>query len=168
MTPEGLQPPCPSHVPAVLRRVAAHVGRMQTVSGAYFAQAPKPSEVPVSPHLIGPLSTQTWRGSALPRSIGQHVPRRPVWLHDTQGPWHATAQQTPSVQKPEAQSWFFEQLVPLDLGPQLPLTHCTPTAQSIFDEQTPKHFSLLASHEYGAQTSTLVPLHTPRPSQICI
>jgi hypothetical protein len=65
-TPGGLQVPCPSHVPAVARRVPAHDGSTHTVSGAYFAQAPKPSQAPVCPHFAGPLSLQTWRGSGTP------------------------------------------------------------------------------------------------------
>jgi hypothetical protein len=61
-----LQVPWPSQVPGVLRRVPAHDGSTHTVSGAYFAQAPKPSHAPVWPHFAAPLSTQTLRGSGTP------------------------------------------------------------------------------------------------------
>jgi len=64
--PGGLQVPRPSQVPGVFRRSPAQDGSTQTVSGAYFAQAPKPSHVPVSPHFAVPLSLQSLRGSGLP------------------------------------------------------------------------------------------------------
>jgi hypothetical protein len=50
------------------------------------------------------------------------------------------------VQKPEAHSSFFAQLVPFILRPQLPFMHCTPTAQSAFEVHAPKHACLLESH----------------------
>jgi hypothetical protein len=68
-------------------------------------------------------------------------------LHETHAPWQATAQHTPSVQKPEAHSSFFAQLEPFILRPQLPFMHCTPIAQSAFDAQVPKQSCLLMSHE---------------------
>jgi hypothetical protein len=61
-----LHVPTPSQVPAVLSRVPAQDGSTQTVSGPYFAQAPKPSQAPVSPHFVGPLSWHIWRGSGTP------------------------------------------------------------------------------------------------------
>jgi hypothetical protein len=65
-TPWGLQVPWPSQVPGVLRRVPAHDGSTHTVSGAYFAHAPKPSQAPVCPHFVAPLSLQICRGSGTP------------------------------------------------------------------------------------------------------
>jgi hypothetical protein len=165
-TPGGLHVPCPSHVPGVLSRVPAHDGGTHTVSGPYFAQAPNPSHAPVWPHFAAPLSLQILRGSGTPWSIGQHVPRRPVWLHETHAPWQATAQQTPSVQKPDAHSSFFAQLEPFILSPQLPFMHCTPIAQSAFDAQVPKQSCLLVSHEYGAQTFASPAPHVPLPSHV--
>jgi hypothetical protein len=161
-----LHVPCPSHVPAVLSRVPAHDGSTHTVSGPYFAQAPKPSQAPVWPHFVAPLSLQTWRGSGTPWSMGQQVPTRPVWLQLTHAPWQATAQHTPSVQKPDAHSSFFAQVEPFILRPQLPLMHCTPIAQSAFDVQAPKQSFLVASHEYGAQTLTSAVLQVPAPSHV--
>jgi len=164
--PGGLHVPRPSHVPGVLRRSPAQEGSTQTVSAAYFAQAPKPSHVPVSPHFAAPLSVQTFRGSGLPWSMGQQVPSRPVWLHDTHAPWQASAQQTPSVQKPEAQSELFVQPVPFILRPQLPFMHCTPRPQSLFAVQAPKQSCLLTSHEYGRQTFGSAGAHVPAPSHV--
>jgi hypothetical protein len=106
------------------------------------------------------------RGSALPGSTGQQVPSRPVWLHDTHAPWQASAQQTPSVQKPEAQSVLFAQLVPFILRPQLPLMHCTPRPQSLFAVQAPKQSCLLTSHEYGEHTFGSAGAHDPAPSHV--
>jgi hypothetical protein len=68
----------PLQVPGVFRRSPLHPGAMQMVSAAYSAQPPIPSQVPVCPHDGGPLSLQIPCGSAAPRSIGQHVPTRPI------------------------------------------------------------------------------------------
>jgi hypothetical protein len=51
------------------------------------------------------------------------------------------------VQKPEAHSSFFAHIEPFILRPQLPFTHCTPVAQSVFDVQLAKQACLLGSHE---------------------
>jgi hypothetical protein len=76
----------PSQVPAVFRVSPLHDGATQTVSAAYSAQPPMPSQAPVCPHEAGPWSRQTLCGSALPASTGQQVPARPVWLQLTHGP----------------------------------------------------------------------------------
>jgi len=165
-SPGGLQLPSPSQVPGVFKRSPAHEGKTHTVSAAYIAQAPKPSQVPVWPHFAAPLSLQMLRGSGLPGSMGQQVPRRPVWLHDTHAPWQASAQQTPSVQKPEAQSELFVQLEPFILRPQLPFMHCTPRPQSLFVVQAPKQSCLLTSHEYGEHTFGSAGAHVPAPSHV--
>jgi hypothetical protein len=123
-TPCGRQVPRPSQVPGVLRRVPVQEAGMHWVSAAYFSQPPKPSQVPVVPHEGAPLSTQTRRGSGEPWSIGQQVPRRPGSAHETQPPEQATLQQTPSAQKPDAQSAATLQLAPFIFLPQLALTHC--------------------------------------------
>jgi hypothetical protein len=87
-------------------------------------------------------------------------------LHETHAPWQATAQQTPSEQKPDAHSPSFAQLEPFILGPQLPFTHCTPIAQSAFDVQDAKQSCLPGSHEYGAQTLASPAPQVPLPSQV--
>jgi hypothetical protein len=58
-------------------------------------------------------------------------------LHDTQAPWQATLQQTPSVQNPALHSVLLAHTAPCGLGPQLPRTHSTPGAQSLLAEQLP-------------------------------
>jgi hypothetical protein len=50
-------------------------------------------------------------------------------LHETHAPLQATLQQTPSTQKPEAQSLASPQVAPLALLPHLSATHCWPAAQ---------------------------------------
>jgi len=109
-----------------------HAGGTHTVSAAYFAHAPKPSQVPVSPHEAAPPSLQMARGSGLPGSIGQQVPSWPTRSHDTHAPLQATEQQIPSAQNPDAHSSFFTQLAPLFLGPQLLFTHSRPLTHSLF------------------------------------
>ena len=165
-SPGGLHVPTPSQVPAVLRRSPAHDGSEHTVSAAYFAHAPKPSHAPVCPQLVAPMSLQTLRGSGLPASMGQHVPKRPVWLHVWHGPWHESAQQTPSVQKPESHSSFFEQLMPFILRPQLPLAHVCPDAQSLLVVQVEEQSCVVGSHVNGAQTFASPGAHVPLPSQV--
>jgi hypothetical protein len=99
-------------------------------------------------------------------SMGQHVPSRPVWLQDTHGPWQASVQHTPSVQKPEPHSVSFMHVAPFILRPQLPFVHSTPFAQSPFEVQLVKQACLLASHEYGRHTLVSEPPHVPTPSQV--
>jgi hypothetical protein len=84
--------------------------------------------------------------------VGQQVPSRPTWLHEMHAPWQATLQQTPSAQKPDAQSAFFAQTAARGLGPQLPLTHLTPFAQSPSLLQDEKHLFDEPSQLNGAQT----------------
>jgi hypothetical protein len=87
-------------------------------------------------------------------------------LHDTQAPWQATAQQTPSVQKPDAQSPSFAQLEPFILSPQLPFMHCTLGAQSASVVQAVEQSCLFASHEYGTHTLAAPATHVPLPSHV--
>ena len=124
--PGGWQVPSPSHVPAVFWRLPEQVGAMQTVSRAYFEQPPRPSHLPVWPQVDMPWSWQKPRGSALSASIGQHVPSSCGRLQDTQAPWQATLQQTPSAQKPLAHCALSRQLAPFISLPQLPIMHACP------------------------------------------
>jgi hypothetical protein len=84
--------------------------------------------LPVAPHDEAPLSTHTARGSTAFMSTGQQVPPRPGRAHETQPPAHATLQHTPSAQKPDAHSVPILHVAPFIFLPQLPLTHCWPTA----------------------------------------
>jgi hypothetical protein len=164
-TPWGRQAPWPSHVPGVLRFVPVHEAAMQTVSAAYFSHPPKPSQMPVVPHLAAPSSTHWPRGSATPRSMGQHVPLRSGIAHETQPPPQATLQHTPSAQNPEAHSLPLVQFAPFIFSPQLAATHCWPVAQSLVCVQASKHAPFVGSHEYGAQIVVGPALQRPLPSQ---
>ncbi len=57
-TPCGRQVPSPSQVPAVFRRVPLQMGARQTVSAAYFAQPPIPSQRPVCPQVAEMVGAQ--------------------------------------------------------------------------------------------------------------
>jgi hypothetical protein len=92
------QVPRPSQVAFVIWRLPVQLEGLHSTSRAYFEQPPKPSQSPVCPQVVRPASLQIPRGSGLSASTGQHVPSRPVRLQETQGPWHAMAQQTPSAQ----------------------------------------------------------------------
>jgi hypothetical protein len=166
ITPGALHVPCPSHVPAVLRRVPAHDGGTHTVSTPYFAHAPKPSQAPVWPHFAAPLSLQIWRGSGTPSAIGQQLPARPVKLHDTHGPWHAETQHAPSAQKPDAHSSPLAQLEPFILRPHVPFMHMTPVAQSALDAHAPKQSCFFRSHENGTHSFASPGVQAPAPSHV--
>jgi hypothetical protein len=79
--------------------------------------------------------------------MGQHVPLRSGSAHETQPPPHATLQQTPSAQKPEAHSPPFVQLAPFIFMPQLPPTHCWPFAHWLDCVQASKQAPFAGSHE---------------------
>ena len=71
------------------------------------------------------------RGSPAPAATGWQVPGAEASAQLRQAPWQASAQQTPSTQKPLPHSWAALQLWPFDLGPQLPFTQLCPLAQSV-------------------------------------
>ena len=86
-------------------------------------------------------------------------------LQATQAPAHATLQQRPSLQKADAQSWFFVQTAPRGLGPQLPAMHRTPSAQSPSDWHEGKQALVETSQSNGAQIVAGPGLQRPVPSQ---
>ena len=115
-----------------------------------------------------PWSWQIRRGSSLPASIGQQVPRRPTWLQVEHALWQPMLQQTPSVQNPDAQSLSFEQTAPRGLGPQLPFTQTTPSTQSASDLQVTTQARVVVSHVNGAQMVAGPDLQCPTPSQTLV
>jgi hypothetical protein len=104
-------------------------------------------------------------GSLFPASTGQHVPARPSRPQLTHGPRQATLQQTPSVQKPDAQSSLLVQTAPGGLGPQLPFTQTTPLTQSALDRHVATQARVSLSQLNGAQMIAGPALHRPCPSQ---
>jgi hypothetical protein len=164
-TPGGRQVPRPSQVAAVFRRLPVQDAAMQIVSGAYLAQPPRPSQAPVCPQVDRLVATQTLCGSAIPIAVGQQVPRRPLWLQLTQGPLHATLQQNPSAQKPDAHWTPVVQLAPPGRLPQLPFTHLTSGAQSLSEAQPVRQALVTGSQLNGEQMVDGPSLHDPAPSQ---
>jgi hypothetical protein len=104
------------------------------------------------------------RGSAAPAAMGWQVPGAEASAQLRQAPWQASAQQTPSTQKPLAHSWAAAQVCPLDFGPQLPLTQLWPLAQSVSAWQWLMHAP--ATHWNGSQSRTPGDRQAPMPSQV--
>lgn len=162
--PWGRQVPSPLQVPGVFIRSPVHEGATQTVSAAYLAQPPRPSQVPVWPQVDGSVAVQILWGSPAPSAVGQQVPTRPLWLQLTQGPLQATLQQNPSAQNPEAHWFAAVQTAPMGRLPQLPFTHLTFAAQSASDEQVVTQALVLASQVNGAQMVAGPGVQVPAPS----
>jgi hypothetical protein len=119
--PGARQVPRPSQVAAVLRRVPEQTGAAHCVSTGYRAQPPTPSHLPFVPQLAGPLSVQSPFGSGRSASMGQQLPSREGNAQETQGPWHATLQQTLLAQNPDRQSSLVAHLDPFSTLPHRPL-----------------------------------------------
>jgi hypothetical protein len=82
--------------------------------------------------------------------VGQQVPFRIGWSHDTQAPWQATLQQTPSAQNPEMQSLLpWGQLAPGPRLPQLPAAQAWPAEHIAALVQVSKQAPLFGSQVYG-------------------
>jgi hypothetical protein len=96
--------------------------------------------------------------------MGQHVPERPGVAHETQPPWQETLQQTPSAQKPDAQSAAAVHCAPFIFLPQLPATHCCVLTHWLDCVHDSKHAPLTESHEYGAQIVVGPGRQRPAPS----
>lgn len=149
-------------------RSPVHEGATQTVSAAYFAQPPRPSQAPVCPQVPLSVMLQILCGSVAPSAVGEQVPIRPLWLQLTQGPLQATLQQNPSAQKPEAHWVDALQTAPIGRLPQLPFTHLTLPAQSASDEQLVTQVLVLLSQLKGAQMVAGPGVQVPEPSQTLI
>ena len=113
----------------------AHVSAPHTVFTAYFAQPPAPSQRPFVPQEAAPWSLQMPRLSRLFAVTGVHVPRVEASAQLWHAPAQAWLQQTPSTQKPDAQSVAWVQVPPSCLGPQLWFTQAMPAVQSASVEQ---------------------------------
>ena len=164
--PGGRQVPIPSQVPAVLRTPPVQEGAAQTVSAAYLAQPPSPSQAPVCPQVDLSVVRQILCGSAMPTAVGQQVPSRPLWLQLTQGPLQATLQQKPSAQNPEAHWDASLQMAPAGRLPQLPFMQFTFEAQSASDVQLVTQALVLGSQLNGAQMVAGPGVQLPAPSHM--
>jgi hypothetical protein len=81
-----------------------------------------------------------------------------------QAPWQASAQQTPSTQKPLAHSPAPAQVCPFDFGPQVPLTQLWPVTQSASVWQW--FTQALSVHWNGSQSCTPGDRQAPMPLQV--
>jgi hypothetical protein len=77
-TPCGRQVPRPLHVPAVFSRLPLQVAGRQTVSVAYLAQPPMPSQLPVWPQVDLAAWVQILWGSGAFTAVGSQDPKRPA------------------------------------------------------------------------------------------
>ena len=64
-------------MPAVFSRFPLQVAGRQTVSAAYLAQPPMPSQLPVCPQVDLAVCVQTLCGSGAFSAVGSQVPMRP-------------------------------------------------------------------------------------------
>jgi hypothetical protein len=150
----------------VFSRFPLQVAGRQTVSAAYFAQPPMPSQLPVWPQVDLSVAVQTLCGSSAPSEVGQQVPMRPLWLQLTQGPVQVLLQQTPSAQKPIAHCAEVVQTAPIGFLPQLPATHLMLEAQSASEAHSATQTLVLLSQLNGAQIVDGPEVQLPAPSQI--
>ena len=77
----GWQVPRPSQVPARVRTAALQTAGVQSVLAAYIAQAPLPSQTPLSPQLVASVVRLFWHrpwGSLTPAATERQVPGEPT------------------------------------------------------------------------------------------
>jgi hypothetical protein len=101
----ALHRPLPSQTMLPETAAPSQAPALHTVPAACLRHAPAPSQVPSRPHDATSVFGQSVaaRGAA-PDATSVHVPGEPGALHVLQVSPHATLQQTPSAQKPLAQS----------------------------------------------------------------
>jgi hypothetical protein len=109
-------------------------------------------QAPSLPQLAAPWSVQ-WFSGSVPAGTSMHCPSLPAIAHERQVPPQAVAQQTPSMQKPEAQSAAAVHAAPGGLGPQLPFTHAAPPTQSALLAQSARQASPPGLHMYAPHES---------------
>jgi hypothetical protein len=135
--------PLPSQVRWVFCTEPAQEDEPHTVFSGYKVHEPKPSQRPVLSQVV--RSRPLHASSGRPSETNVQRPTEPGWLHDTQGPLHATLQHTPSTQKPEVHSAFSSQGWRMGLVPQLPATHCCPAAHWASVVQVRAHWLVAGS-----------------------
>ena len=87
---------------------------LQIVPAGNLSQAPVPSHMPVEPQ-VDAASTGHWSRGSVPSCALTQVPTVPWSAHVTHVPVHALLQQTPSAQKPLAQSAAVAHELPIGL-----------------------------------------------------
>lgn len=144
---------------------ALHDGATQTVSAAYLAHPPKPSQTPVSPQVEASVFTQIACGSATPEATAQQVPGWSPWLQLTQAPVQELLQQRPSTQYWDSHWLASLQTAPFGRLPQLPFTHFTFGAQSLSDAHCVMQALVVVSQLNGVQMVVGPATQLPAPSQ---
>jgi len=125
------QAPVALHVDSGLNTLLAQVAAAHTVPGRCRRQAPAPSQVPSVPHVSAGWEAQVLRGSSEPVATFVQTPGADGSAQLRQLPMQASAQQTPSTQKLDAQSPVPLHGWPLAFLPQLPLSQAWPATQSL-------------------------------------
>src|SRR5215471_17390508 len=138
-----LQWPAPSQAKAPTDVSPSQFPAWQMVLEEYLRQPPVPSHVPSVPHPLGSCLAHVAavRGSD-PAVIDVHVPSVSVSVQLLQPLVQAESQQTPSTQKPLAQSLLHPQVAPLTL--RAPPTQTASGAVS-FPPSAPSPWSIGAS-----------------------
>jgi hypothetical protein len=107
---------------------------------------------------------QSFRGSSLPAAIVLQWPGAEASAQLLQGPGQASAQQTPSTQKPLPHSAAPPQGWPTAFSPQLPAWQTWPAVQSLSPEQVPRQAP--STQRKGGQSWTPALRQVPSPSQV--
>jgi hypothetical protein len=139
------QAPAPSQVRAFVC-VDVPAGQVAPAHGVPAAKrwhAPLPSQTPLVPHDVAPMSLQIPAGSLRPAATFVQVPAVAAdALHDLQVLLHSVAQQTPWRQKPDLHSIPSAQTVPGFLRPHDPFVHTAGEAHCVFVVQVVKQVAL--------------------------
>jgi hypothetical protein len=120
------QRPAPSQTSSPVTAAPSQVPGWHTIPAGYCRQLPCPSQVPSSPQVAtSDLGHVAVEGGALPAGTKLQTPGAPGLLHALHVSAQAVSQQTPSTQKPLAQSPAHPQAWPLGLFGLSALLHET-------------------------------------------
>ena len=123
-----------------------------------------PSQKPVVPQLLAPLSLHFPAGSVPLTATGEQVPAAPVSAHDRQVPVHAVPQQTPWAQMVLLHSVPLEQTAPFGLSPHDPEMQDAGIAQSLSVAQVA--LQAFVPQANGKQEDDAGIPQVPAPSQV--
>ena len=162
-----MQVPRPSQVAVRVLAVPRAARRLCTPCRARTSSSRRSRRTsPSARSSLAPRPCRRLRGSGLSASIGQQVPSRPVRLQETQAPWQATLQQTPSAQKLEAHWSLVSQAGAFHaLAAAARSTHCCPLTHWLLVVQVSKQSPVAGLHENGTQMRVGPGLQCPPPSQ---
>jgi hypothetical protein len=128
----GLQRPMPSHECMPITASPSHVPGLHIVPAACFRQPPAPSQVPSCPQSLAAVATQVLSVRGLPPGwMPMQVPADASAVQVMQPSVQAVLQQTPSTQKPLAQSPAQAQGWPVILPLPASQTRASASARSL-------------------------------------